>query len=195
MTEPSTWALPAPALKALDNRLAVLKPRLAVESGSGESTLVLARHSEKVVSLEHDRRWAAHVRARFLTEAQPMDHVRIINAKLGHVMTPKGRFPWYRARLPDGIDFALIDGPPCRIGRGGAGWQILPKMSPDGEVWVDDYQHMESHPCHKNRQWVEDWCEAFGWKVAEAQTFDMISLGAKGKPYKDHDRIAVLKKA
>ena len=42
----SSWALPPDVLEALEARVAELKPGLAVESGSGEYTLVLARHAE-----------------------------------------------------------------------------------------------------------------------------------------------------
>lgn len=179
----------------MEARLAGLKPALSVESGSGESTLVLARHSEKVVSLEHVSSWVNHVRRRFTEEGQPSDHVEIAKARIVLIDTPAGPLPWYQHGLPPGIDFALIDGPPCRIGRGAAGYQIIPNMAPDGEIWVDDYQHMTDHPCKVNRAWVDKWCEEYGWEVTETHTFDMISLGQGGKPYQDKDRMAVLRKA
>jgi hypothetical protein len=191
----SSWALPAPALEALEARLAELKPRLAVESGSGESTLVLARHAEKVVSFEHDHSWEKHVRRRFAEENLPISHVSVIRTRIVSIDTPAGPLPWYNAPSPRGIDFALIDGPPCRIGRGAAGYRIIPNMNPDGEIWVDDYQHMDNHPCRVNRQWVDKWCAEFGWEVAETMTFDMVSLGRGGVPYEDKDRMAVLRKA
>lgn len=190
----STWALPAPALEAMETRLAELKPGLAVESGSGESTLVLARHSQKVISLEHVPSWVKHVHRRFTTETQPSDHVQVVRARIVAVDTPAGPLPWYNYTFPDGIDFALIDGPPCRIGRGAAGYRIIPHMNPTGEIWVDDYQHMANHPCKVNRQWVDMWCAEYGWEVVETHTFDMISLGEGGRPYQDKDRVAVLRK-
>lgn len=190
----SSWALPAPALDALDARLAVLTPGLSVESGSGESTLVLARHSQKVVSLEHEPDWAQHVRRRFDTENQPIDHVTITTAPIVSVDTPAGPLPWYDTTVPDGIGFALIDGPPCRIGRGAVGYRIIPHMDPDGEIWVDDYQHMTNHPCRVNRKWVGLWCQQYGWEVTETLTFDMVSLRRGGRAYRDRDRIAVLRR-
>lgn len=147
-----------------------------------------------MVSLEHHPQWARHVRARLRESGTPSEHVDIRTARIQPTMTPGGRLPWYKTQLPDGIDFALIDGPPCRIGRGAAGYKIIPHMNDAGEIWVDDYQHMTSHPCSVNREWVDKWCALYGWEVADAMTFDMISLGQGGARYKDKDRIAVLRK-
>jgi hypothetical protein len=188
----SSWALPPVVLEALDARLSELKPRLAVETGSGESTRVLARHSDRVVSFEHIPEWAAHT-ARRLGDVR---NVSIMVAPIGVVNTPRGDLPWYEGQtVPHDIDFALIDGPPCKIGRGATGFLLLPNMAEGGEVWVDDYQHMTTHPCRHNRLHVERWIEANpGWEVAELLSFDMVSLGQGGAPYEDVDRVAVLRR-
>lgn len=100
-----------------------------VELGSGASTVVLARaaleHGARLVSVEHEGRWAARIRA--LLRREGLDRVaRVVEAPLApgeeahRVQTADGfRAPraWYgvealRADLPSRIDVLLVDGPP-----------------------------------------------------------------------------------
>lgn len=168
----SSWALPPDVLQALEARVAELKPGLAVESGSGESTLVLARHAEKVVSFEHDYSWAKHVQRRFTEENQPISHVSVIRTRIVSTDTPAGPLPWYNATYPQGIDFALIDGPPCRIGRGAAGFQIFPFLNPGAEVWVDDYG---DSPHYKQvRAWVRLWQKTYDFDIQDRGRYAIL---------------------
>lgn len=153
----SSWALPPDVLAALEQRLAELSPEVAVETGSGESTRVLHKHSGHSISLEHDIRWYKATRRR-----NPTADVRY--APLRPVRTPEGPFPFYNAELPP-FDFGLIDGPPCRIGRQAAGFVLLPLLKPGGEIWVDDYG--DSPHTDLVRDWVALWGKHYDFTVED----------------------------
>lgn len=131
LVEGNTWALPDDALDALRVRLDDLEPGLVVEAGSGRSTYVLADCAGSVVTLEHQREFADR-----LVGLPGNVDVRV--APLMPLETSAGVFKWYQADLPDGVEFALIDGPPGKIGRGGALFALAPHLAPGAEVWLDD---------------------------------------------------------
>lgn len=142
VVEPNLWDGPWPLDRGvaaeLDARLATLRPRVVVEAGSGDSTLVLARYAAAsgatVVSLEHDPRWAAHT-ADLLARHRLGGLVDLRCAPL--VATDNG--PWYDTSLPDGIGFALVDGPPEATGGRAAAFDALhPHLASEWEVWLDD---------------------------------------------------------
>lgn len=145
----SVWALPDDVLAALDRRLAVLKPTLTVEAGSGRSTAVLARHARTHIALEHLPKIAVATRSQ--AHHASLD-LRVVD--LVPYVTPAGTFRWYDTELPDQIEFALIDGPPGRkVGRESAGFAIVPQLAPDGEIWLDDANR--DHEQHCLALWTE----------------------------------------
>lgn len=132
------WALTRPAAAELDARLAALQPRVVVEAGSGASTLILARYARatgaRVLSLEHVPRFADATKQLLSSEGMA-GVVEVVTAPLAR--TADG--PWYGARLPDGIGFALIDGPPMRDGGRAAAWpNLAAHMADRWELWLDD---------------------------------------------------------
>lgn len=131
LVEDNTWALPDDALDALRVRLGELRPDVAVEAGSGRSTYVLAEGAGRVVTLEHQREFAGR-----LVGLPANVDVRCV--PLTPLETPAGTCQWYQADMPYGVGFALVDGPPGRIGRGGALFALAPHLAPGAEVWLDD---------------------------------------------------------
>lgn len=129
------WHLHASGLALLEEHVTAHPPRLAVEAGSGDTTLVLARHAERLVTLEHLPFHARAIEQR-LTDAHLTAEIRLTT--IVHHSTPAGRLPWYAAPLPDGIDFALMDGPPESIGRTAGLFLLWPHLADDFEVWLDD---------------------------------------------------------
>jgi hypothetical protein len=134
------WVLPRPTAKALVARLRVRAPRLVLEAGSGVSTLILAGyardHDATVVSLEHDPRYARQT-AKLLDRHGLGGVVTLCLAPLRR--HPSGRGPWYACPLPDGIEFAIIDGPPKSVGgRAAALPALLPHLARVWELWMDD---------------------------------------------------------
>src|SRR5690606_3243425 len=109
------WALHKAAAVELAEFLHRRNPRTVVEAGSGLSTVVLADYAAMtgahVVSLEHDEVHAKQTRS-LLAERGLDAHADVRLAPLAELDTPAGALPWYGTALPDGIDFALIDGPP-----------------------------------------------------------------------------------
>lgn len=135
---PRGWALDRASAIELDARLAVRAPRVVVEAGSGYSTLVLARYAAAtgatVVSLEHQEEFATRTRG-LLREHGLERYVDVRHAPL----KPTDRGPWYDAQLPDGVEFALVDGPPKRSGGRAASLpQLWPHLAEDWEIWLDD---------------------------------------------------------
>jgi len=121
------------SLELLDKRLASLRPRLALECGSGRSTSVMRRHCDYVVSLEHLPRYASKTH-----REQTQDNGQIVLAEIVERETEIGPVPFYNTLLPDGIEFALIDGPPSSIGRVGTMFALASHLSPGAIIWLDD---------------------------------------------------------
>lgn len=132
------WALDRGTAAELDAYLATARPGVIVETGSGASTLVLARYAAAtgatVVSLEHDDRW----RHRTLEALDRHNLAGAVDVRLAPLtQTPSG--PWYQCQLPDGIDFVLLDGPPEGTGgRAACLGQFMPRLALGWEVWLDD---------------------------------------------------------
>lgn len=129
------WALSREALSALEKRLEELKPNVALELGSGLSTVVMRRHCGSVVSLEHLAKY--HAKTRELAGDLP-GQLRL--ARIVSRSTPAGDFPFYETRVPDEIDFVLIDGPPEEVGREGTLFMVWDNLAPNAVVWLDDYR-------------------------------------------------------
>lgn len=142
------WSLDNAALAELDVYLWSRKPKVVVECGSGVSTLVLARYAQsndaKVVSLEHDARWANHTGQ--LLFKLGLQHC----IDLRHAPLSEAPDPWYQTDLPDGIEFVLIDGPPLALGGRAATFPALqPHLADDWEVWLDDADRPEEQAALK----------------------------------------------
>lgn len=135
----TSWALKQETLEALDRALQILQPRLIVEAGSGESTRVLNAHAP-TISLEHSDLYAQ-------TTLRLCRNADIRLCRMTPLLTLDGVWPWYDEPLPDGIDFALIDGPPSAIGRQAALFALWPHLSKNWEIWLDDYQRAHEQEC------------------------------------------------
>jgi predicted O-methyltransferase YrrM len=100
------------------------RPELIVETGSGVSTLVLAYALEKlgrgrVVSLEHDARWADRTR-RELERHGLSAFATVIHAPLQPLEIDGERYTWHALAALEGldaIDLVVDDGPPKYVGR------------------------------------------------------------------------------
>lgn len=150
------WALNEDGLVLLDRRLAELRPRVAVEFGSGRSTPILRKYSGQTLSVEHLPEWAAKSEALCVGLT---GEIRI--AEIGEIQTPAGPMPAYDTTLPDEVDFALIDGPPGVIGRGGVMFHLFDSLTSDSVVWLDDVDRNEE------RRILAMWREWFPIRVSE----------------------------
>ena len=144
-------------VRLLKGRLDGLQPALAVECGSGETTQVLRERSRWVISLEHDATWAADTRG-------------FVTATNGEVRCVPLRDRWYSTALPDGIGFALIDGPPGYIGREETLPNLLPHLAANAVVWLDDV----NRPAEL--QMLDDWCVRYGlaWEQVGRRVGEII---------------------
>ena len=122
------------------------KPKIAVECGSGVSTVVLARCMQLVghghlFSLEHEPVYAQKTRE-LLLEHGLEAWADVIDAPLKAIATSTA---WYdEAMFPDamrGIDLLVVDGPPddvARLARYPALPRLLSRMAEHFTVIVDD---------------------------------------------------------
>ena len=143
------WTASADLLVELVDRLVAERPAVAVEGGSGVSTVVMAlavrEHGlpTRVVALEHDAEWAAHTR-RMLERHGVADLAEVRVAPLAPTSLEGHDTPWYDesaiADLTD-IGLVLVDGPPEGTGPR-ARYPMVPllrdKLAERCTVLVDD---------------------------------------------------------
>lgn len=128
--EPLPW-IPYAAVDFLKERL---KPSLAVlELGAGYSTLFFMRRVARVVSVEHERRWAQWVRARAGSAVTLVD---------ADGSTVDGYLAAIGA-VPGSFDLVLVDGP-HRVDAFTAG---LSRLSDGGVILLDDSRRPGYAPC------------------------------------------------
>lgn len=126
------------------------KPRAVVECGSGVSTLLLAYCFERtgsghVWSLESDAAYAEQTE-RLLAKHGLESYATILRAALKAVQVEGRKYHWYDTaaleRLPHGIDILYVDGPiglPGTSARYPAVPLLMPRLSPDALIMMDDY--------------------------------------------------------
>lgn len=115
------WAAHPELAALLARRVLLHRPQLVVEAGSGVSTLVHAYALRKngggrVVSLDHDRAYAARTREELVALGLD-DRAEVIDAPLVPQRVGDGTMLWYALDgLPDApIDLLLVDGPPVAL--------------------------------------------------------------------------------
>ncbi len=117
----SDWAMRPSGLVEVLNTVALRRPRLVVECGSGVSTIFLARlflelGGGATLAIEHDAEWAAWLRARLADEGLTA-HADVVHA-------PLDASGWFdEGRVLDAlagrdVDLLLVDGPPAADGFG-----------------------------------------------------------------------------
>lgn len=165
-----TWALPDDVLDLLDRHLAGTRPARTVECGSGRSTEVFARHVTDHAAYEHEPRYAATTRDLL----PPGTGHLVVVAPLTTRAYGRDRYRFYDVTPPSRIDFALIDGPPGeRYGRQACGLELIPRMAPGGEIWLDDYGRDHERGCVE--RWERDWplevTELAGGRLARIRVY------------------------
>jgi predicted O-methyltransferase YrrM len=124
-----------------------LSPEHVVETGSGVSTIVIARRLQQrgrghLTSLEHLTEHAQ--RTRLELSAQGLtDVAEVIDAPLEALTLGERAWSWYRlpAALPAAIDLLFVDGPPSGTGpmaRYPALPMLVDRLAPGAAILVDD---------------------------------------------------------
>lgn len=114
---------------------------VAVEFGSGASTLWLAGRVGRLLSIEHDLRWHQRVRHQVGTK-----RFTRVDMQLRTI----DNYPDL-SLLPDGsVDFALIDG----IRRAACVREVLPKLKPGALVYLDNSD--KGGDCHEAEELLVD---------------------------------------
>jgi hypothetical protein len=122
LPEMRAWAGSPDLLKKIAEVVLMDRPALVVEASSGVSTLVIAYCLKqlgrgKVVSLEHDAKYAA-ASERLVAFHGLQDIATIVHAPLKEVEIADRTWLWYdsdRLRMDAPIDLLVVDGPPDAI--------------------------------------------------------------------------------
>ena len=141
------WAASPDFLARVRERVLRQRPRVAVECGSGISTIVTALTLREVggghvYSLEHSPEHARATRAE-LEKHGVGAYATIVDAPLETHTIDGQAWTWYATRdLPNApIDLLVIDGPPKRTGKL-ARWPVAPllfdRLAPGAIVLLDD---------------------------------------------------------
>lgn len=145
------WALTPDAAVVLAREIALNKPRIIVELGSGVSTVLIGRMLKqagegKLFSLDHDPNWAEETR-RHIQASALQDHVVVLDAPLASQSFGDKVFNWYeipeQLRQAGNIDLIVVDGPPQSLDPSGmprypALPAFLKQLSPQGMIYIDD---------------------------------------------------------
>lgn len=152
------WPINDATAKLLEERMQANPPRLALDVGSGRSTVIMAQHAKQTFALEHVGVYCALTLAA-LKEAKVS--AMLLRCAIRNYDTPAGELPWYDVHLPFPIDFALIDGPPQAIGREAGLHLIYPHLAKDWEIWLDDWDREHEQNC------VRKWLEHYPMQIEE----------------------------
>ena len=134
------WAASPDFLLALAHVTQRIKPKLAVELGSGTSTLVLAKSgAKKIISLDHSIEFGTQTREMLLSHG-----VRGVDIRINDLENYPQGYKWYAKSSFKGlakIDLLVIDGPPSSTNadaRYPALLHLVPLLSPKATIILDD---------------------------------------------------------
>ncbi|PRY59060.1 class I SAM-dependent methyltransferase [Glycomyces artemisiae] len=167
------WSAGADLARYLYCEVAEAGRSSVLECGSGTTTVILAyafraRGHGRVVSLEHDPRFAAATR-RMIEERGLGEWAEVVDAPLADAVVGDAVWPWYDLdAVPEGpFDLLLVDGPPASVGseaRYPAVPLLLDRLAKDALVVLDDTRRPDE------RAIGERW-------AAELEGFALESLG------------------
>lgn len=145
---PTGWAADSDILVELSRIVALSKPKIVVEVGSGLSTMVIAallrdNGSGHLISIDHD---ADYAKATFqsLELARLESHVEMLVAPLRKQPLSNCEAGWYdlsSASIPETINLVFIDGPPAALDRNirePALDFFWPRLAKHGHIVFDD---------------------------------------------------------
>lgn len=157
------FAMNARALAELSDVLLERRPTRVVELGSGTSSVWVARHLEstggRLVSIEHDERYAAATRAQLARQGL----TAIAEVRLAPLRDIGDGRRWYdRAALADlkDIDLLIVDGPPgavCHHARKPALEVLRDSLRPGAIVMLDDADRSQEQEILA--EWTARWPE------------------------------------
>lgn len=134
------WAASPDFLLALSHITQTLRPKLAVELGSGTSTLVIAKSgARKIISLDHSQEFGTQTREMLVSHG-----VRGVDIRIHELESYPQGYKWYAKSTFKGIvkiDLLIIDGPPSSTNpdaRYPALEHLIPLLSPKATIILDD---------------------------------------------------------
>lgn len=158
-----SWAAAPDLLRELAVHCLTREVRVAVEAGSGVSTLVMAycmkrKGQGRVIALEHDASYAERNR-QLLADHGLSEFAVVVHAPLVKHVIDNREWQWYdlsRVDLDAPIDLLLVDGPPDTT-QALARWPALPllqaRLAPRATVFLDDGDRADER--ETARRWKE----------------------------------------
>lgn len=157
------WAGSPDFLREVARHALDSKPVNVIECSSGVSTLILALCLRKngvghIFSLEHAPEYAEATR-KLLVRHGVSEWATVIDAPLIETTTDLGTQPWYdlSGLKVDKADLIVVDGPPmdtAPLARYPAGPKLLPKLHPEGKLFLDDSMRPEERKI--TARWIEN---------------------------------------
>jgi hypothetical protein len=172
------WALTPDAASILAREIAIRRPHIIVELGSGVSTLMVGRLLQQMgcghlLSLDHDPDWANETR-RHISANGLQNHVEVLDAPLARQKFDGKDFDWYQMpeqlRHIEQIDMLTVDGPPQTIDSTAlARYPALPafaaQLSKHAVIFIDDAKRVTE------QDMVKIWLQQYpGWKLKMIDT-------------------------
>jgi predicted O-methyltransferase YrrM len=184
------YALTADAAAVLARQVALRRPKLVVELGSGVSTILVGcllrdQGGGRLISLDHDPVWAEETRKQ-IRAAGLEGCAEVLDAPLTRQDIEGQSFNWYaipeKVKQLAAIDLLIVDGPPQAGDPGGlprypALPKLLPQLSPNAEIFVDDAKRPGE------TEMVRRWVALFpGWIARDLPTGPGTCLLYRGNP-------------
>jgi len=173
-----SWALTPDAAAILAREIAIRKPNIIVELGSGVSTLMVGRLLQqmqhgRLISLDHDPGWAEETRRNIVANGL-QDYVEVLDAPLTKQQFDGKEFDWYRIpdqlRQIENIDMLTVDGPPqtadsAILARYPALPAFVAQFTEHAAIFIDDARR------DTEQQMIEKWHQQYpGWKSRMIET-------------------------
>jgi predicted O-methyltransferase YrrM len=189
------YALTADAAAVLARQVALSRPDVVVELGSGVSTILVGKLLQdqghgRIYSLDHDSAWAEETR-KLVRAAGLQDQAEVLDAPLSRQEVDGQHFLWYEipAKVKDlaQIDLLIVDGPPQATDPNGlprypALPKLLPQLSPNATIFVDDAKRPGE------MEMVRRWLERFpGWTTTILLTGPGTCLLYRNPPTEGQD--------
>jgi predicted O-methyltransferase YrrM len=145
----NNWPINDDTAELLERRMQSNPPKMALDVGSGRSTVIMAHYAEFVLALEHDKRFQEQTAAML----EGIDKYKWC-VSLESIRTfDVGRWYDYDFDVTRQVfDFVMIDGPPQKIGRQAGLPLIWPHLAQDFEIWLDDWDRDHEKQCVKEWQ-------------------------------------------
>jgi predicted O-methyltransferase YrrM len=150
------WGIGEESFRRIVEEMRAAGVRSIVEFGSGISSIRFALEfpEARSLSIESNREWYESVQR--MCDEHGTRNLTVSHRPLRWQMHSGALFLSYKpGELPERVDAVLIDGPPTwtRRGREACLYQVMPRLSIGGHVFLDDFKRNREKTMLRNWQW------------------------------------------